>query len=104
MAAVLFAGQGAAPARADEPTALISIKDHQFHPSEVEIPAGVKVKLIVRNGDSTPEEFESAELHREKVVPPGSDVNVYVGPLRPGRYEFFGDFNPKTARGFLVVK
>lgn len=91
-------------AAAEEPTVSISIKDHRFSPTEVAVPAGVKVKLMVHNADPTPEEFESTELYREKIVPGGSTVPVFVGPLSPGRYEFFGDFNPQTARGHLVVK
>ena len=30
-------------------------------------------------------------------------ASVFVGPLEPGRYEFFDDFN-RAARGFIVVK
>lgn len=91
-------------AAAEPPTIAITIKDHHFSPAEVAVPAGVKVKLMVHNADATPEEFESTELYREKIVPAGSTVPVFVGPLSPGRYEFFGDFNPKTARGHLIVK
>ena len=68
------------------------------------MPAGQKLRLVIENKDSTPEEFESYELNREKIVAPGSKITVFVGPLKPGRYEFFGDFNPKTARGWLVVR
>jgi hypothetical protein len=38
------------------------------------------------------------------VIQGGKETSLYVGPLQPGRYEFFGDYNPKTARGFIVVK
>ncbi|HKS89118.1 MAG TPA: cupredoxin domain-containing protein, partial [Stellaceae bacterium] len=62
-----------------------------------------KVELVVRNEQAIPAEFESTSLHREKVVTPGGSVSVYVGPLGPGRYEFFDDFHPAT-RGFVVVK
>jgi hypothetical protein len=89
---------------AQEATYTIVIKDHRFQPAEIEIPAGQKIALIVKNDDPTPEEFESTELRREKVVPGGEQVTVYVGPLKPGRYEFFGDFNPKTARGQIIAK
>ena len=82
----------------------LTIKDHQFSPTQLEIPANTKVKLVIKNADATPEEFESTELHREKVIPGGTEGIVYVGPLAPGTYEFFGDFNPKTARGHLIVK
>jgi Cupredoxin-like domain len=80
------------------------IKDHCFQPTEIEIPAGQKIALLVKNDDPTPEEFESTELRREKVVPGGDQITVYIGPLKPGRYEFFGDFNPTTARGHIVAK
>ncbi len=93
----------AAPAFAQEPTVTITIKDHQFVPGEVPIPAGVRVELTIRNEQATPVEFESASLHREKVVPPGGSASVFVGPLQPGRYEFFDDFHP-ASRGFLVVR
>lgn len=94
----------AAPALAQEPTFVLRIVDHKFIPTELEVPAGVKIKLVVKNEDATAEEFESIPLRREKVIAGKSEGVVYVGPLSPGRYEFFGDFNPKTARGFLVVK
>ncbi len=81
----------------------IIIKDHQFHPARVEVPAGVKVKLIVDNQDPTPEEFESYEFNREKVIMGNSKATVFVGPLEAGEYPFFGEFNQATAQGVLVV-
>jgi plastocyanin len=93
----------AAAALADDPSFSIVLKNNQFVPSEVQIPAGVKVKLVVRNENSTASEFESTQFHREKVVPPGQEITVFVGPLDPGSYEFFDDFHPQS-RGHLVVK
>ena len=101
VALILVTGANVA---AQEPTYTLIIKDHRFEPAEIEIPAGQKIALIVKNDDPTPEEFESTELRREKVVPGGQQVTVYIGPLKPGRYEFFGDFNPKTARGHIIAK
>jgi len=89
---------------AQEATYTLVIKDHRFQPAEIEIPAGQKIALIVKNDDPTPEEFESTELRREKVVPGGEQITIYIGPLKSGRYEFFGDFNPKTARGHIIAK
>jgi hypothetical protein len=89
---------------AQEASYTLVIKDHRFQPAEIEIPAGQKIALIVKNDDPTPEEFESTELRREKVVPGGEQITVYIGPLKPGRYEFVGDFNPKTARGHIIAK
>ena len=89
---------------AAEGEALISIKDHRFSPEEVRVPANRKIKLIVHNQDSTPEEFESHELNREKVIPGNSKATVWIGPLAPGRYPFFGEFNEKTARGAVIAE
>jgi len=89
---------------AEDPQFTLTIKEHRFSPAELQIPAGVKVKLLVKNEDSTPEEFESNELHREKVVPPGQQILVIVGPLDAGTYPFFGDFHQDTAQGKLIVK
>jgi plastocyanin len=91
-------------AHSEDATYTLTIKDHRFTPTELELPAGKKITLTVKNLDATAEEFESIELHREKVVAGGQEIIVYIGPLRPGRYEFFGDFNPTTARGTIVVK
>jgi plastocyanin len=93
----------AAVAHADVPSVPISLKNNQFQPDVVQIPAGVKVKLVVHNGNPSPSEFESTQLHREKVVGPGQEITVYVGPLDPGSYEFFDDFHPQV-RGRLVAK
>ena len=101
LALILATGANVA---AQEPTYTLIIKDHRFQPAEIEIPVDQKIALIVKNDDPTPEEFESTELRREKVVPSGQQVTVYIGPLKPGRYEFFGDFNPKTARGHIIAK
>jgi len=82
----------------------ISIKDHLFYPSEIEVPANTKVKLFIKNLDPTPEEFESYELNREKVISGNSKTVIFIGPLPPGEYPFFGEFYPKTAQGKVVIK
>jgi hypothetical protein len=62
------------------------------------------VKLIVHNQDATPEEFESHALNREKVIPPGAKAAIFIGPLKPGRYAFIGEYNEATAKGTVVVE
>ncbi len=91
------------PAQAVEEITL-RIKDHKFIPEIVEVPAGEKVKLIVMNEDKTPEEFESYELNREKIIRGGGKGIVFIGPLKPGEYPFFGEFNMDTAQGKVVAK
>jgi plastocyanin len=95
---------GLAPglSRAETPTYPIKIDAHVFAPAEVKVPTGVRVKLVVTNTHSLPSEFESAELNCEKVVPGDSTVSVWIGPLDPGKYKFFDDFNPGTT-GWIVV-
>jgi hypothetical protein len=83
------------------PEFTIEIRDHLFFPSTSIIPADTKVKFIIVNKDSTPEEFESHELNREKVIMGNSKAIIFVGPLTPGDYPFFGEFNPKTAQGLI---
>jgi hypothetical protein len=82
---------------------VLTIQDHRFQPTDITIPAGAKVQLTVKNADQTPEEFESADLNREKVVVGGGQIKLFVGPLPVGKYEFFGDFHQDTARGDIVV-
>lgn len=88
----------------DAPEFVLTIREHRFEPTELKIPAGTKVKLRVTNADATPEEFESHELNREKIIPGGSEAVIWVGPLQPGRYPFFGEFNMDTAQGALIVE
>ena len=82
----------------------LTIKDHHFTPAELKVPAGKKIKLVVNNLDSTPEEFESHPLNREKVIAGNAKANIYVGPLAPGKYAYFGEFHENTARGVIVAE
>ena len=94
----------AAPAMAQDQTFALTIRDHKFEPAEIEIPANTKVTLKVTNADATAEEFDSSQLHREKVIPGGKSATIVIGPLKPGRYEFEGEYHSKTARGAVIVK
>lgn len=82
----------------------VSISNHTFSPAELEVPSGEKFKFRVANKDSTPEEFESYDLNREKIVSGGQEITMTLGPLEAGRYEYFGEFNPSTAKGALIAK
>jgi hypothetical protein len=102
---IVLAAGGARCAAATEPPSLrLAIVNHRFQPDTLTIPANTKVKLVVENRDATPEEFESNDFDREKVILPKSSAVIFVGPLRPGRYRFFGEFNPATAQGVLHVE
>ena len=93
----------AATVRAEERSVALAVAEHGFAPPEIEAAAGERLRLEVTNQTVAAIEFESFELNRERVVPPGRTVAVYVSGLSPGRYEFFDDFHQER-RGALVVK
>jgi plastocyanin len=80
----------------------ITIKDQKFDPAELHAPPGQAIEIQVKNLNPIVSEFESADLHFEKIVPAGSQGVVYVRPLKPGRYNFYDDFHHAT-QGYLVV-
>jgi len=94
---------GSAPALAADDEFKLVIQNHKFEPAEITVPAGKKVKLVVENRDATPEEFESHALNREKVIAGKSTATIFIGPLKPGRYTFVGEYNEATAKGTIVV-
>ena len=100
---VVLSSIGVGATAADVEVQLL-IKNHRFEPSELRVPAGQRVKLIVDNRDGTPEEFDSHDLKREKLVPARSKVTVFIGPLKPGRYAFVGEYHDATARGVVIAE
>ena len=92
------------PSLASDVERQLVIKNHRFEPAELRVPAGQRVKLVVHNQDSTPEEFESHSLNREKIIPGGAKATLYIGPLKPGRYAFFGEYNEASAKGAVVAE
>lgn len=101
---VVAAGFHASATLAADGEYALSIQNHRFEPQELVVPAGKKVKLLIENRDATPEEFESHDLNREKVIAGNSRATIFIGPLVPGRYKFFGEFNEKTAQGVIVAQ
>ena len=103
-AAVLALAAAAPNALADVKEFKIVIKDHMFEPAKLVVPAGEKVKLLVINQDATPEEFESYDLYREKVVAGNSQIVIFLDPMDPGEYSYFGEFNQDTAQGKIIAQ
>ena len=103
IALVSVAAAGAA--RAQSATEIqLSYKDKKFDPAEISAPANTPIVIKLKNLDAKAMEFESKTLHVEKVVAASSDATINVRAQKPGRYEFFDEYNEKTARGALVVK
>ena len=103
-AALLLLALALAAAAEELPVVRLSMKDGRFQPEVLKVPAHIKFKLIMNNAGATPEEFESEELHKEKVLAPGAESFLIFQPLKPGTYKFFGEFHPQTAQGRLVVE
>jgi plastocyanin len=103
--ASLAAATALAPrtATADDTVTLsLTLKDRKFDPAELHAPAGKPIEIHIKNLNGIVSEFESSDLHFEKIVPNGSEAVVHVRPQQPGRYNFFDDFHHET-QGFLVV-
>lgn len=101
---ILLTGLTVSAAHAAEDDAYhLVLKDHQFHPANITVPAHKRVKLIVENQQDFPAEFESFPLNREKVVTPHNRIVIYLSPLDPGTYKFFDDFHRSTT-GTVTAK
>lgn len=101
----LIASGFSLPAIADElPNYSLTIKAGRFIPETLEVPANTKFRLLIKNEGPGPEEFESLELKKEKVLGEGVSSFLIFQPLKPGSYPFFGEFHPDTARGKILAK
>jgi archaellum component FlaG (FlaF/FlaG flagellin family) len=104
-AAALLAVSAIAPANAQSATEIqLSYKDKKFDPAEISAPANTAIVIKLKNLDAKAMEFESKTLKVEKVVAGSSDATINVRAQKPGRYEFFDEYNEKVARGALVIK
>jgi hypothetical protein len=98
-------GQGIrASHAADLPTFDVVARDGRLLPARLEVPAGVKIKLTLRNDGRTPVEFENLDLRVEKVLAPGAVSFVVIHPLKPGNYRFVDEFHAETGQMQLIAK
>ncbi len=93
----------ATPSLADDATMPQLRFDHgTFAPGQLIVQANKPFKVKVTNGSESAIEFESFELHRERVVPPGETITVHMPSLAPGSYPFFDDFHHEVPKGLIV--
>jgi len=85
-------------------TVELTMRAGRLVPETLEIPAGMRVKIVIRNEGPGPAEFESHALGLEKVLAAGAKSFVVVAPQKPGEYDMFDEFHPATGRGRIVVK
>ncbi|WHS62834.1 cupredoxin domain-containing protein [Pseudomonas sp. G2-4] len=91
-------------AHAQLPTYELSMRDGHFIPPLLEVPAGQRFKIVLKNIGEGPAEFESTPLRVEKVLSPGVTTFVVIHPLQPGRYPFFDEFNPQLPEGGILAQ
>ncbi|WP_233882147.1 cupredoxin domain-containing protein [Paraburkholderia flagellata] len=101
--AVSLAGVATMAHAEDLPTFKLEMNDGKLNPARIEVPAGKRIKIEVRNTGKGAAEFESVQLRKEKVLAPGADSFVVIAPLDPGEYKFFDDFH-QQAQGVIVAK
>lgn len=82
----------------------VVIKDGRITPARLEVPAGRKIKLVIKNEGPGPCEFENLGLRVEKVLSPGASSFVVIHPLRPGTYRFIDEFHPVTSEMLLIAQ
>jgi Cupredoxin-like domain len=90
--------------RAERARDSVELQGQEFDPAEISAPANAPIVIKLKNLDAKAMEFESKTLKVEKVVAGSSDATINVRAQKPGRYEFFDEYNEKVARGALVVK
>jgi hypothetical protein len=86
------------------PAFSIQFKDGTIAPLRLEVPAGRPFKIELHNTGKTPAEFESTELHLEKVLAAQSSSFIVIRRLGPGEHKFFDDFHPGAPQAVLVAK
>ena len=86
------------------PTYELEVRDGVFSPPRLQVPAGQRFKIIVRNLGEGPIEFESTPLRVEKVLSPGAQSFVVIHPLKPGRYPFFDEFRMDLPEGEIIAR
>ncbi|MGA9721364.1 MAG: cupredoxin domain-containing protein [Candidatus Binatus sp.] len=100
----LLAAFAAPTARAADDSSQLRFHAGTVEPASLTLPANTPVKLQVTNAGDAAVEFESFELHRERVVQPGQTITVFIPALAPGIYPFFDDFSHGAVKGEIVSR
>jgi plastocyanin len=82
----------------------ITAKDGRLSPAVLTVPAGVKVRLTLRNEGQAAVEIENLPLRVEKILAPNGVAKVTLQPLEPGSYPFVDEFHAATGKMVLQVK
>lgn len=105
LAAILALITASTAGKAEEaPVFKIEIATGKLTPQRLEVPAGKAFRLEVTNAGTATAEFESKELHKEKMIAPKATAVISVKALAPGEYGFFDELQPKAPTGTIVAK
>ncbi|HEX2056270.1 MAG TPA: cupredoxin domain-containing protein [Nitrospiraceae bacterium] len=115
---------GVATAQQEESVITIDMESRRFMPSEVVLPVGGKVKLVLRNHDSELHAFVPGALFagvnmnvtgngfpeftdagfRRLIVPPDGHAEIGFVPTRIGDYPFVCDMPGHSMKGVILVR
>jgi heme/copper-type cytochrome/quinol oxidase subunit 2 len=102
---LFIACSAALASAADTPPELaLTLDQHRFSPEELRVKANTPFILVLTNKDKEDEEFEIASLRIEQIVSGGKTLQLKMPALKPGAYEFVGEFHEKTAKGRIVAE
>lgn len=104
--AALWFGLGwAIEGHAEEmPAFEVVAQEGRLSPERIEVPAGQRIKLVVKNRGKSAIEFENASMRVEKVLAPGASSFVVLPKLKPGEYVFVDEFHEDTGKMTVVAK
>ncbi len=88
----------------EDPVFAVHFSNGVISPSILEAPADRRFKIELYNDGSTPIEFESIPLRKEKVLAPGASSFLVFRSLEAGEYAFFDDFHLDMPPARLIVK
>lgn len=104
VAALWIAGLSPWSIAADAPAFELAVRDGRFAPETIEVPAGTKFRLVIRNHGPGSTEFEMKSPPKERILAPGGQATLVFAPLKPGTYPFFDEFHEATGKGRIVAR
>ena len=85
------------------PTWTVTMRNGAFSPTRLDVPAGQRIKLILKNEGARPIEFENVDLRIEKILGPRAESFVVV-KLPPGEHVFIDEFNAAAGKLLIIAK
>ncbi|MBY3102311.1 cupredoxin domain-containing protein [Rhizobium laguerreae] len=100
----VLVGPPPAAAEDEDPFFDVHFSNGVISPAVIVVPANKRFKLELHNDGSTPIEFESIPLRKEKVLAPGASSFLVFRSLQVGEYAFFDDFHLDMPPAKLIAR